>query len=513
MAQAKPRIVLYKSDVPGEELATSVVKAAECVDAFSVMQTDFEPVEKTYQVNQDGAFFVANLTDAEAKKFDEQPEVLEIVDDIDVFALGDEPAGPPPAGLPDADDLMDVDEGVLELDPDDTEALETDPYPEWDGEGSLVSPEMLTASMTVEPEGVEDAVRLEMELAGDLADEVEMQLGFPKIPKEKLICLVKCVLKCAFTGSEATEATAPPEISDQQIEAMLRTAGLADGPEARVAADVILWNIRMIYANYAWRYSTGTGVRVAVVDTGIDARHLDLRVSGGVSYVPGVRSWRDDHYHGTHVAGTIAAIDNRRGIIGVAPHARLYAVKVLDRRGSGRLSWILNGLMWCYRARMHVVNLSLGSRALTHNPRIFNTAYEHVGRILRSRGILLVAAAGNSAEPVGNPARCPSYLAVSAVDRRRRRARFSCFGPQVEIAAPGVNIVSTIPGNRYRALSGTSMATPHVAGVAALVKRRRPSWHGDRIRVHLWRTATDLGAAGRDWLYGFGLVNAWNAVR
>ena len=111
------------------------------------------------------------------------------------------------------------------------------------------------------------------------------------------------------------------------------------------------------------------------------------------------------------------------------------------------MSWILNGLMWCYRARMHVVNLSLGSRVTTHNPRVFNAAYEHVGRRLRSRGILLVAAAGNDHHrPVSNPARCPSYLAVSALDRRRRLTTFTNVGPQIELSAPGQGILSTFPG-------------------------------------------------------------------
>lgn len=131
---------------------------------------------------------------------------------------------------------------------------------------------------------------------------------------------------------------------------------------------------------------------MAVVDTGIAPRHPDLRVYGGASFVPGVTRWHDDHYHGTHVAGTIAAAMNRRGVVGVAPAARLYAVKVLDRRGRGQTSWILNGLAWCYRYRMHVVNLSLGSGATTHSTSNYSRAYENAGRLLRRRGILPVAA-------------------------------------------------------------------------------------------------------------------------
>jgi subtilisin len=234
-----------------------------------------------------------------------------------------------------------------------------------------------------------------------------------------------------------------------------------------------------------------------------------------------VTSWSDDNGHGTHVAGTIAAIANRRGVVGVAPHARLYAVKVLKDlaggfggRASGKLSWILNGLAWCYRNRMHIVNLSLGSGAATHNPGVYNIAYERIGQRLRRLGILCVASAGNdNHHPVGNPARCPSYMAVSAIDRQRRLASFSSVGPQVEICAPGVRVMSTFPRSNYKAMSGTSMAAPHVTGVAALVKRRRPTWHGDTIRVHLRRTAIDLGRPGRDWAYGYGQVHAWRAVR
>lgn len=258
-------------------------------------------------------------------------------------------------------------------------------------------------------------------------------------------------------------------------------------------------------------------MRVAVVDTGIASRHPDLKVYGGASFVPGVTSWHDDHHHGTHVAGTIAALANGRGVIGVAPRARLYAVKVLNKNGSGSTSGILNGLAWCRRHKMHIVNLSLGSGATTHDPRVYSRAYEAAGRRLRQQGILPVAAAGNSgrtSQPyVGNPARCPSFMAVSAVDCERRRPTFSSYGPQVEICAPGVKVWSTLPPNLYGQLSGTSMACPHVAGVAALVKQVYPAWGGDSIRVHLWRTALDLGTPGRDPFFGYGLVNAYSAVQ
>jgi subtilisin len=188
-------------------------------------------------------------------------------------------------------------------------------------------------------------------------------------------------------------------------------------------------------------------------------------------------------------------------------------VKVLDANGRAHTSWVLNGLAWCRRNGMDIANLSLGSREDTHDPGTYSRAYERAAKSLRDDGILAVAAAGNDASFVGNPARCPSFMAVSSIDCRRRRSSFSNFGPQVEVCAPGSAVRSTYPPTQYRTLSGTSMATPHVAGVAALVKQRHPAMGGDAIRVHLWRTALDLGSPGRDWHFGFGQVDARRAVR
>lgn len=498
MAEQKAMIILYKEGVDGQGLAETTVKRAEVIDAVEVMGTDFEPNDDTFQVNTDGAFIAANLTSSEIENFSGKSEVIDVVEDIDVFASEED--NPFEEGS-----LFDgtTDFGALELEEDDTEELEAEI--EWDPDDEPTAEEFnLLSQIEPDVEEFSDFENLAEETAGMTAE----QLQPAGIPKEALLKLLKCTIKCVLQQKGNVE-----EVTTDDIEAALIAAGMATDL-ARAAADFIPRNLRLIFAPQAWRYSTGRGVRVAVCDTGITPRHPDLRVYGGISYVPGVRRWYDDHGHGTHVAGTIAALANGRGVIGVAPRARLYAVKVLNKRGSGKLSWILNGLTACYRARMHIVNLSLGSRATTHNPRVFNRAYEHVGRLLRRRGILIVAAAGNDRHrPVGNPARCPSYMAVSAIDNRRRLASFSNVGPQVEVCAPGVSVLSTLPPNRYGRLSGTSMATPAVTGVAALVKARHPTWHGDRIRVHLWRTALDLGRPGRDWAYGFGQVNALRAVR
>jgi subtilisin len=284
----------------------------------------------------------------------------------------------------------------------------------------------------------------------------------------------------------------------------------------------IPWNISMVKANNVWQRVTGRGVKVAIIDTGIDNNHPDLSVSGGASFVPGVASWDDDQGHGTHCAGIVGARNNFTGVVGVAPRCSLYAVKVLNSQGSGQFSWILAGMTWAANNRMHVASMSLGSEVSNSNVACI-LAYQRAAQTLINRGCLVVAAAGNSggkSNPwVGQPARCPGFMAVAAVDQNQRLASFSSRGPAnlcpecgVEISAPGVGIRSTVPGGNYRSMSGTSMACPHVSGAAALLKELHPTWSPAQIRSRLKVTATDLGAPGRDPGFGVGLLNCHKAV-
>lgn len=276
--------------------------------------------------------------------------------------------------------------------------------------------------------------------------------------------------------------------------------------------DRIPWGIDRIDAERAWDITQGKGIKVAVADTGIDYKHPDLRQNfkGGASFVPGETSLMDYNRHGTHVAGTIAAARNCLGVVGVAPSSYLYAVKVLSARGRGMFSYLIAGLEWCIKYKMDVVNMSLGGpRAPTALGRMCDIAYK--------RGLLLVAAAGNCrGGPVGYPAKYKSVIAVSAIDNRDRWAPFSCKGPEVELCAPGVNIYSTLPNNRYGNLNGTSMASPHVAGAAALAisSHRYAIGSGPPtvIRRLLAYTADNLGVPGRDEQFGFGVVDAEQAA-
>jgi subtilisin len=229
----------------------------------------------------------------------------------------------------------------------------------------------------------------------------------------------------------------------------------------------IPWGIQRVHAPAAWDYTEGAGVRVAVIDTGIDMNQPDLegKVDGGYNAIldsESPQSYMDDNGHGTHVSGTIAGLRDGRGVVGVAPKARLYAVKVLDSEGSGDLSDVIKGIIWCADHGIQVANMSLGAPTPSD---IMQKAL----RYAKARGVIVVAAAGNSGGDVGYPAAYPQTIAVSAMDSNDQIASFSSRGPQVKFIAPGVNIVSSMMGGDVGSMSGTSMAAPHVTGLAALV--------------------------------------------
>lgn len=269
------------------------------------------------------------------------------------------------------------------------------------------------------------------------------------------------------------------------------------------------WGMSLLAVEEAWRLSTGRGVVVAVVDSGVDGDHPDLAAAmtqgANTRRDHGDRSpaTRDGNGHGTHIAGIIAARSrNRVGVVGVAPRARIMPVKVLGADGSGWTSDVVEGIVWAVDHGADVVNLSLGAPAAEWMAPAIRYAV--------ARGVTVVAAAGNDAsrQPL-YPAAFPGVIAVSALDPSGRAAAYSNRGATVDLAAPGTNIVSTVPGG-YGLMSGTSMAAPHVAGVAALVQSLDP---GADPATILLRTAADLGLPGRDNRYGHGRVAPSAALR
>lgn len=284
--------------------------------------------------------------------------------------------------------------------------------------------------------------------------------------------------------------------SDVTISIQKRPGGGGGKPPP---AETVPWGVDRIDADLIWDIATGVGVKVGVVDTGIDLNHPDLYVAGDVNIINPRKSGKDDNGHGTHVAGTIAATDNEIGVIGVAPKANLYAIKVLDRRGSGWLSDVIAGLQWCIDNKMQVVNMSLGTSSDVQS---FHDAVQ----VVSAAGIIQVASAGNArGGPVGYPAAYSEVIAVSAIDESDNIADFSSIGPEVELAAPGVEILSTWKGGGYNTISGTSMACPHVTGAVALAIAEGVT----NVRTALQTSADDLGDPD---LYGYGLVDAEEVV-
>jgi subtilisin family serine protease len=284
------------------------------------------------------------------------------------------------------------------------------------------------------------------------------------------------------------------------------------------------WGVKRIGAGALHDAGTkGSGVTVAVLDTGIDYTHDELwpnYLSVGYDFENDDADPMDDNGHGTHVAGTIAAADNgdAASVVGVAPEAKLIALKVLDEFGSGSFSNVVAALDWLvqYKAMYggrYVTNHSYGSSL---DPGI--TVFKAFAKAYAA-GILHVAAAGNNGNcsgkggGIGFPALYESVIAVTAVDNTDTRACFSSVGSDAELAAPGVEVLSTFLGDSYALGTGTSMASPHVAGVAALVMAglisdvNQNGRTNDDVRTALAATANDLGTAGRDPLYGYGLVD------
>jgi minor extracellular protease Epr len=269
------------------------------------------------------------------------------------------------------------------------------------------------------------------------------------------------------------------------------------------------WGVGATKSNIAWDVPyNGAGVKIAVLDTGIDVKHEDLKLSGGISFITeenGDASYNDFNGHGTHVAGIISAQHNGIGVKGVAPNALIYSVKVLDKNGAGYLSNVIAGIDWSITNKIDVLNLSLGMST-------YSATLKSIIDKANNSGMVIVAAAGNSGnfegtgDNVDYPAKFENAIAVAAVTNRNLRAEFSSTGPAVELAAPGESVLSTYANNQYNYSSGTSMATPYVTGIAALMKEAHPQWSNSDLRSHLQRTAVDLGVAGIDSQYGYGLV-------
>ena len=258
------------------------------------------------------------------------------------------------------------------------------------------------------------------------------------------------------------------------------------------------------------------GTKIGIVDTGIDQTHpelsgkvVDCGAAFGGTVVGGACA--DDNMHGTHVAGTIAAkANNATGVAGVDFNASLSICKALyTAAGTGLTSDVANCINWTHTHGAKVISMSLGGGESATLKNAVAAAWENGS----STGSVLVAAAGNDGDGTLNyPAAYPEVVSVAATDHNDARATFSNANADVEVAAPGVNVLSTIPGGQYAELSGTSMATPHTSGVVGVLWQLFPTDTASGIRSRLDAAVDDLGPAGRDQSFGFGRVNLCKAA-
>ena len=360
-------------------------------------------------------------------------------------------------------------------------------------------------------------------LHGDFSpDEIVVQLHQMDSPSQALgKCLpgVNIKVKATIAKLQTVVLQVPDNSLASSIGYLRQCAGVKNAePNYTVhVADVIPsdpgWGLQYglpaIRAPQGWQITTGSSsVIIAIVDTGISLSHPDLsaKIVSGWDFVNNDSIADDDDGHGTHVAGIAAAqTNNGTGVAGVSWGALLMPVKVLDSSGNGFDTDVAQGIIWATDHGAQIINLSLGGTdPSTPLQDAVNYAYSH--------GVTIVAAAGNSgASSILYPARYDHVIAVAATDSSNTRAGFSNFGPQMALSAPGVHILSTYPGG-YAYLSGTSMATPFVSGLAAILRGLPGNGSPDVIAWEMESSALDLGPVGRDNLYGYGLIQMDRAI-
>ena len=282
------------------------------------------------------------------------------------------------------------------------------------------------------------------------------------------------------------------------------------------------YGVSMVQAPQVWPYSTGSGVKVCVIDSGIfrDSPDFVRANLSGDDTSTSIHWYHDTCKHGTHCSGTIAGKNDKIGVVGIAYNAKIHSIRVVssgtDGCGWSYASGLIRASNLCKDAGAKIISMSLGgSVASTTESNHFQSLYDNYG-------VLSIAAAGNGGNTTYSyPASYPSVMSVAAVDRNSNRAIFSQFNDQVDIAAPGVLTKSVnsgdTTGNKVLTYSGTSMATPHVAAVAALLFAKFSTSNSTQdvvnIRNSMQKTAQDRGAVGRDDEYGHGIVKAWDAYQ
>ena len=522
-------LVTYANQEVSKASAVKLLKVnqARMKEGVSFMSADRAALKDNVLHFEHLGVSVLELTSEEAKNLANQEGVLAVEEDAKMYALDIEPEGFDADYEPEVyinQKEMEKLEGTQEI-----------------IEGARVKSNLRHKGASLEPINLLEVQEEDTVVGEKTVPEAEsLPFNFEMLSDKNKLFAVESLADEKQTQSQAGGFTdgykkAMMDMFSSMLDANLKQdaseycdeeAASAEGIESveALATSYIPWNIRLVKAHKAWAKGyDGTGVKVAVLDTGIDYNHDDLCVYGGVDF-SGSGDYMDHHGHGTHCAGIIAAREYRKKIVGVAPRAKLYAVKVLGNDGGGYTSGIIAGMEWCIDNGIQVASMSLGG------PQGPSVAYNNAISKCQLNGVIVVVASGNSGHTKYFPWVCSpansvqaktwsaSPIAVGAVDKRNRIAYFSSRGHKylpwnpVGCVAPGVDVNSTFPGNKYEEMSGTSMACPHVAGLAALLCQRWNSSDVYKIKKqlllgtyysHKYPTSTDKG---------FGLINCDRVV-
>ncbi|MCK0506838.1 S8 family serine peptidase [Aromatoleum anaerobium] len=347
---------------------------------------------------------------------------------------------------------------------------------------------------------------------------VQPRPGLPEAALEKILKAHggKSIERIEAIGVHVVQL--PPNVSEKAVAALLsknkhlkfaeldmllEPAGSVNDPYFSKA-----WHLPKIQAPTAWDASTGAGVTVAILDSGVDASHPDLagKLVSGWNFYDGNSNTTDVNGHGTKVAGTVAAAtNNATGVAAVAGAAKIMPVRVSSSSGSGSLSAIASGLTWAADRGARVANLSF--YGVSTSSTIVSAA-----QYMKNKGGLVTVSAGNYGTET-TFASTDTMIIVSATDSNDAKTSWSSYGNYVDLAAPGAGIWTTANGGGYGSVSGTSFSSPVTAGVVALMMAVNPTLGASQVQQLLQSTAKDLGAAGWDKYYGYGLVNAAAAVQ
>ncbi|MEW6413233.1 MAG: S8 family peptidase [Candidatus Zixiibacteriota bacterium] len=366
-----------------------------------------------------------------------------------------------------------------------------------------------SSDMSTSPDNSANVLSQKLDSAPGMKD---VLIGFSNGRPDDALTSAGAVIKKEYKYLPIVFASVPEE-NINRLRNNPNIAYIANNDIREFTAQTLDWGVDRIDADYVWTNTVynGSGVNVAILDTGGDMDHPDLTWAGGFSAVHDDPSDFDDKVgHGTHCAGIVSANNNDIGVVGVAPNCDIYAVQISDNKFIYTDN-VLTGIDWIIGTHfdgdagndIQVVNMSFGGA-------YENTAEGAAMLEMYNLGILLVSSAGNNSGPVSYPAKYDFIMAISASDQYDAFASFSNFGPEIELIAPGVRILSTYKMGKYWPLSGTSMASPMVVGAAAVAMQKYPNYTHEQIRALLNGSAEDIGLTA--FQQGNGLVDVEKAV-